>query len=57
MDLIEEGVNAMNPKGTTSENKDSLIYSEEELKLSWMRETRIRTFMQMELETCRDESK
>ena len=31
------------------------VCSEEEQKRAWMRETRIRTFMQVELETCRDE--
>ena len=30
-------------------------YSEEYKKMTWMREARIRTFMQLELETCVEE--
>ena len=50
--FIEQDENAMNPKGTIS---DTDVYSEEERKTAWMRETRIGIFMQMELEACRDE--
>ena len=48
----EQGENAMNPEGTISGID---VYSEEARKLSWMRETRIRLFIQRELCACRDE--
>ena len=50
--FIEQGENAMNSKGTIPGTD---VCSEEEQKRAWMRETRIKTFMQMELEACRDE--
>ena len=50
--FIEQDENAMNPKGKIPGTN---ICSEEERKMAWMRETTIRTFMQMELKACRDE--
>ena len=52
--FIEQGENATNPEGTNSGN-DVHCCSEEERKIMWMRETRIRLFMQMKLEACRNE--
>ena len=48
----EQSGNAMNPKGSISGYD---VCSEEGLKMAWMRETRIRTFIQMKLKTYRDE--
>ena len=48
----EQSGNAMNPKASLS-GPD--VCSEEGLKMVWMRETRIRTFIQMKLKTYRDE--
>ena len=42
-----------NPKGTVPGTD---VCSEEKKRRAWMRETRIMTFMQMELEAYRDES-
>ena len=41
----------MNPEETIS-GDDVHNYSEKEEKMAWMRETRIRIFMQMELKAC-----
>ena len=56
MDFAKQDKNAMNPEGTISANKGIGIHicSEEEWKLSWMRETRIRCFMQMKLDASRN---
>ena len=37
--------------------KGIYVCSEEERKMVWMREVRIRLFLQMQLEACRDECK
>ena len=50
--FIEQGENAMNPEGAISGID---VYSEEARKLSWTRVTRIRLFMKMELEACRND--
>ena len=52
-----KGVTAMDPDETNYGKKgiDVSICSEEERKMSWMRETKIRLFMQMELDACRAE--
>ena len=50
--FIEQGENAINSKGIISGTD---VCSEEEGKMTWMRETRIRISMQMELKACRDE--
>ena len=49
--LIEKGGNALNREKTTHDAH----YCSEEHTMAWMRETRIRTFMQLELEACLDE--
>ena len=36
-------------------SEDAQFNSEEYYKMVWMREARIRTFMQLELETCQEE--
>ena len=51
--FIEQGGNAMKPEETIS-GDDVHNCSEEEQKRARMRETRILTFMQIELEACRD---
>ena len=50
--FIEQGENAMNPKGIIYSTD---VCSEEERKMLCMRETWIRLFMQMELDNCRNE--
>ena len=54
MNFIEKGGNAINREETTS-GDDVHNWSEEDAKMALMRETRIMTFMQMELEACLDE--
>ena len=50
--FIEQDENAMNSKGIIPGTD---LCSKEEQKTAWMRETRVRTFMQqMKLEACRD---
>ena len=55
MTLTEHGVTV--EEGTSSDNKncDCSICSLEEIKLTWMRETRISLFMLMQNMACRDE--
>ena len=58
-DFTKHGVTAMYPKEGTSSGGDSSevpTCSEEERKLTWMRDTRTRLFMQMELMACKDKS-
>ena len=50
--FAEESENAMNLKGTISGTDVCL---EEERTMVWMRGTRIDLFMQMELDSCRNE--
>ena len=50
--FIEQGENSMNRKGTIS---GSDVCSEEERKIVFMREKRIKVFMQMELDNCRND--
>ena len=52
--FIEKGGNAINREETYS---GDVVHNwpEEDTKVALMRETRIRTFMQMELEVCLDE--
>ena len=50
--FIKQDENATNSKGTIPGTD---VCSEEEQKMAWIPETRIRTFMQMELEACKDE--
>ena len=50
--FVEQGGNAMNPKGTIPGTD---VCSDEERKIAWMQETRIRIFMHMELKACWDE--
>ena len=45
--FVEQGENAIGREETTS-GKDTHCCSEEERKMVWMRETRIRFFMQMD---------
>ena len=54
MNFFEQGGNAMNPEETISGN---YVHwgSEEGRKITWMREMRIRPFMLIELENCRNE--
>ena len=54
MNFFEQGENAMNPKGTIS-GTDVHYCSEEDKKMTFMREKRIKLFMLMELENCRNE--
>ena len=54
MNFSEQGESAVNPEETISGN-DIHYCSEREKKMTWMHETRIRLFMQMELEACRNE--
>ena len=59
MTFNKHGITAMNrEKGTRSGGKgiDVPIYSEEKMKLAWMRDPRIRLIMQMELMACGEES-
>ena len=59
MAFTEHGITTMNPEEGTCSGGKSVgvpICSEEQRKLTWMRDTRIRLFMQMELMACRDES-
>ena len=41
--------------GTDISEEDAQFFSEECYKMVWMREARIRTFMQLELEACEEE--
>ena len=41
--------------GDDISEEDAQSYSEEYYKMLWMREARIRTFMQLELEVCQEE--
>ena len=52
--FIEKRENAMNREDTIS-GDDVPNWSEEDTKMARMRETKINTFMQMELEACLDE--
>ena len=54
INLAEQAENAMNPEGTIFGN-DVPNCSEEERKVTWMRETRVKLFVQMGLEACRFE--
>ena len=54
VNFIEKGGNAMNREEIIF-GDDVHNWSEEDTKMAWMRETRIMTFMQMELEACLDE--
>ena len=54
INFSEQGDNAMNPRETISGN-DVHYCSQREKKMTWTHETRIRLFMQMELEACRNE--
>ena len=54
MNFFEQGENAMNPEGTISGNNIH-CGSKERRKMTWMRELRIRLFMLIELENCRNE--
>ena len=53
--LIEKGGNATTREETIS-GDDVHKWSEEDTKMAWMRETRTRTFMQMELEAYLDDT-
>ena len=53
--FLEQGENAINPEYTIIVGNYVQCCSEEALKMTWMRETRIRLSMQMELEKCRNE--
>ena len=53
MNFFERGENAMNPEETIS-GDDVHYHSEENIKMTWMCEKRIKLFMQMELENCRN---
>ena len=59
MNFFEQGENAMNPEGSIYGNDIHSLFMftivQEERKMTWIRETRIRLFMQMELEVCRNE--
>ena len=58
MTFTDHGVTAINPeKGTSSGGKgiDGCSCSEKENKLTWMHDTRITLFMEMELMACRHE--
>ena len=48
INFIEKGGNALNRKETIS-GDDAHYWSEEDTKMVWIRETRIRVFIQMEL--------
>ena len=41
--------------GNDISKDDAQFYSEDDAKMMWMREARIRTFMQLELEACLEE--
>ena len=45
----------MEKSGNDISEDDAHYYSEEDAKTTWMRETRIRTFMQLDLESCLDD--
>ena len=54
VNFFEQGENAMNSEGAIS--GDNVYYcSEEDRKMAWVREKRIKLFMQMELNSCRNE--
>ena len=54
INFFEQGENAMNSDGGIS--GDNVYYcSEEDGKMAWMREKRIKLFMRMELDSCRNE--
>ena len=57
MNFFEQGEeNVMNLEGTISGDGVYYWWSEEDRKMSWMREKRIKLFMQMELDNnCRNE--
>ena len=52
MNLFEQGENVMNPENTIT-GDDVHYCSEEDRKMAWMREKRIKVFMHMELDNCR----
>ena len=54
MKFFEQGENAKDPEETVS-GDDLFSCSEEAGKMAWMREKRIKVFMQMELDNCRNE--
>ena len=54
INFFGQGENAMNSEGGIS--GDNVYYcSEEDRKMAWMREKRIKLFMRMELDSCRNE--
>ena len=57
MNFFEQGEeNAINPEGTIS--RDDVywyFYSEQHKEMAWMRQKRIKLFMQMELDNCKNE--
>ena len=55
MNFFEQSEYAMNPVEEFISGNNVLYFSEEERKMAWMRETRIRSFMQMEHEACLDD--
>ena len=54
MNFFDRGESAMNPEESTS-GDDVHYWSEEDRKMAWMREIRIRIYMPMELKACWDE--
>ena len=52
--FIEKDGNALNRKETVF-GDGAHYWSDEDTKMAWMRKTRIRTYMQMELEACLDD--
>ena len=55
INFFEQGGNAMSPEETTSSEHDVHYWSEGDRKMAWMREKRIKLFMEMELDNCRNE--
>ena len=54
MSFFKQGEDGMNPEGKISGNY-AYYCSEEVIKKTWMREKKIKLFMQLELEACRNE--
>ena len=52
--FVEKDGNAMAREETIS-GDDAYNWSEEDTKMAWVRETRISTFIQLELQVCLDQ--
>ena len=55
VDFFKQGENTMDSEGTITEDDDDYYCPEEDRKIAWMREKRIKIIMKMELDNSRDE--